>query len=162
MDFGTILGLLSGVGIILLGILRQDGDVGWFWSLNSFIIVLGGTIAASMVNYPMKNILGLFSVVKNVFSSDENDYQGIIEEIVEKGEKARKNGVLSLEADFVGHEAFFINSLDTISNTKSEELIKTFYPESEIKKDLEDYETLISVEKAIKLLGWDPQATWRK
>ena len=41
MDFGTILGLIAGVGIIFLGILRQDGDVAWFWSLNSFIIVLG-------------------------------------------------------------------------------------------------------------------------
>tara|TARA_Y100001960_G_scaffold172168_1_gene180465 strand:+ start:1192 stop:2112 length:921 start_codon:yes stop_codon:yes gene_type:complete len=77
-------------------------------------------------------------------------------------EESARACVLSLEADFFGHEAFFINSLDTISNTKSEELIKTFYPESEIKKDLGDYETLISVDKAIKLLGWDPQATWRK
>ena len=52
--------------------------------------------------------------------------------------------------------------LDTISDKRSVELIKTFYPESEIKKDLGDYETLISVEKAIKILGWNPQATWRK
>ena len=77
MDFGTILGLLSGVGIIFLGILRQDGDVQWFLSVNSFIIVLGGTFAAAMVNYPLKNIVGLFSVVKNVFSNEENDYQEI-------------------------------------------------------------------------------------
>ena len=44
---------------------------------------------------PLKNIIGLFSVLKNAFTSEEHDYQGIIGEIVEKGEKARKNGVLS-------------------------------------------------------------------
>ena len=65
MDFGTILGLLSGIGIIFLGILRQDGDLGWFMNINSIIIVFGGTIAAAMVNYPLKNIIGLFSILKN-------------------------------------------------------------------------------------------------
>ena len=58
MDFGTILGLLSGVGIIFLGILRQDGDLSWFMNINSIIIVFGGTVAAAMVNYPLKNIIG--------------------------------------------------------------------------------------------------------
>ena len=85
MDLGTILGLLSGVGIIFLGILRQDGDLGWFMNINSIIIVFGGTIAAAMVNYPLKNIIGLFSVLKNAFTSEEHDYQGIIGEIVEQG-----------------------------------------------------------------------------
>ena len=127
MDFGTILGLVAGVGIILLGILRQDGDVAWFWSLNSFIIVLGGTIAASMVNYPIKNILGLFSVVKNVFSSDENDYQGIIEEIVEKGEKARKNGVLSLEADLKSIESTFLrNGIELAINERDPARLRNY------------------------------------
>ena len=127
MDFGTILGLIAGVGIIFLGILRQDGDVAWFWSLNSFIIVLGGTIAASMVNYPIKNILGLFSVVKNVFSSDENDYQGIIEEIVEKGEKARKNGVLSLEADLTSIESTFLrNGIELAINERDPARLRNY------------------------------------
>ena len=127
MDFGTILGLLSGVGIILLGILRQDGDVGWFWNINSLIIVLGGTIAAAMVNYPIKNILGIFSVVKNVFSSDENDYQGIIEEIVEKGEKARKNGVLSLEADLSSIESTFLrNGIELAINERDPARLRNY------------------------------------
>jgi len=127
MDFGTILGLFSGVGIILLGILRQDGDVGWFWSINSLIIVLGGTVAAAMVNYPIKNILGLFSVVKNVFSSDENDYQGIIEEIVEKGEKARKNGVLSLEADLSSIESTFLrNGIELAINERDPARLRNY------------------------------------
>ena len=127
MDFGTILGLLSGVGIIFLGILRQDGDVQWFLSVNSFIIVLGGTFAAAMVNYPLKNIVGLFSVVKNVFSNEENDYQAIIEEIVEKGEKARKNGVLSLEADLPSIESTFLrNGIELAINERDPARLRNY------------------------------------
>ena len=80
-----------------------------------------------MVNYPIKNILGLFSVVKNVFSSDENDYQGIIEEIVEKGEKARKNGVLSLEADLRYIESTFLrNGIELAINERDPARLRNY------------------------------------
>ena len=75
MDFGTLIGLFAGVGIIAIGVLRGGGDLYWFFSLNSVLIVFGGTLAAAMVNYPLKNILGLFGVLKNAFSSEEYDYQ---------------------------------------------------------------------------------------
>ena len=35
MDFGTLIGLLAGVGIIAIGVLRGGGDLYWFFSLNS-------------------------------------------------------------------------------------------------------------------------------
>ena len=69
MDFGTLIGLFAGVGIIAIGVLRGGGDLYWFFNLNSILIVFGGTLAAAMVNYPLKNILGLFGVLKNAFSS---------------------------------------------------------------------------------------------
>ena len=127
MDIGTILGLLSGVGIIFLGIIRQDGDVGWFMNSNALIVVIGGTLAAAMVNYPLKNIVGLFSVVKNVFTSEEHDYQGIIEQIVEKGEKARKNGVLSLEADLTSIESTFLrNGIELAINERDSARLRNY------------------------------------
>ncbi len=127
MDIGTILGLLSGVGIIFLGIIRQDGDVGWFMNSNALIVVIGGTLAAAMVNYPLKNIVGLFSVVKNVFTSEEHDYQGIIEQIVEKGEKARKNGVLSLEADLPSIESTFLrNGIELAINERDSARLRNY------------------------------------
>jgi len=127
MDIGTILGLFSGVGIIFLGIIRQDGDVGWFMNSNALLVVFGGTIAAAMVNYPLKNIFGLFSVVKNVFTSEEHDYQGIIEQIVEKGEKARKNGVLSLEADLPSIESTFLrNGIELAINERDSARLRNY------------------------------------
>jgi len=110
MDFGTAIGLLSGMGIIVVGVLRGGGDLYWFFNLNSIIIVFGGTLAATLVNYPLKHVLGLFKVFKNVFTGDNYDYLTTINELVEKGEKARKNGVLSLEADLPSIEDHFLKS----------------------------------------------------
>jgi len=127
MDFGTLIGLFAGVGIIALGVLRGGGDLYWFFSLNSVLIVFGGTLAAAMVNYPLKNILGLFGILKNAFSSEEYDYQGVIGELVEKGEKARKNGVLSLEADLPSIESTFLrNGIELAINERDPARLRNY------------------------------------
>ena len=127
MDFGTLIGLFAGVGIIAIGVLRGGGDLYWFFSLNSVLIVFGGTLAAAMVNYPLKNILGLFGILKNAFSSEEYDYQGVIGELVEKGEKARKNGVLSLEADLPLIESTFLrNGIELAINERDSARLRNY------------------------------------
>ncbi len=68
---------------------------------------------------------------------------------------------LAIEANFGGHEAFFINSEDTSADEPTEELIKKVYPEAEIRSPMPGNATAISVEKAKRILGWEPKATWR-
>jgi UDP-glucose 4-epimerase len=68
---------------------------------------------------------------------------------------------LAIEANFGGHEAFFINNEDTSADEPTEELIKQVYPEAEIRSPMPGHATAISVEKAKNLLGWKPKATWR-
>ena len=99
MDLGTVIGLIAGFSIITFGIINGDGNPANFINWNSVLIVLGGTIAATLVNYPLKVFLGVGSILKNAFTKGSYDYIETIEEIVEKAEKARKNGLLSLEGD---------------------------------------------------------------
>ncbi|MBT6707304.1 MAG: NAD(P)-dependent oxidoreductase [Chloroflexi bacterium] len=68
---------------------------------------------------------------------------------------------LAIEADFGGHEAFFINQEDTAVDEPTESLIKQLYPEAEIRTPMPGNTSAISVEKAKRLLGWQPKATWR-
>ena len=44
-------------------------------------------------------VTNTFSIVKNVFQGEDYDYSGVIDEVVQKATKARKDGLLSLEAD---------------------------------------------------------------
>ncbi len=127
MDLGTAIGLIAGVAIIGLGVIRNGGDIYWFYNLNSILIVLGGTFSATLVNYPIRNVLNIFRVVKNVFTSEDFNYQNMINQIVEKAEKARKNGVISLEADLPSIEdSFFRNGIELAINERDSGLLRTY------------------------------------
>jgi len=76
-------------------------------------------------------------------------------------EEAARACVLALEVDFGGHEAFFINGEDTSTDEPTESLVKSLYPDAEIRTPMPGNATAISVEKAKRLLGWEPKATWR-
>ena len=89
-DLGTLLGLFAGVSIIFIGIKQSGGSLYWFFNLNSILIVVGGTFAATMVNLPLKALKNLPKILGNVFRADDADYNSIIEEIVLKAQKAKK------------------------------------------------------------------------
>ena len=126
-DLGTIIGLLTGSGIIVVGILTGGGELYWFFNFNSLLIVVGGTFAATMVNLPLKAVKNSFSILKNVLKGEDYDYSGIIEEVVQKATKARKDGLLSLEADLGSmRDGFFKNGIELAINERDAKRLRTF------------------------------------
>ncbi len=126
-DLGTLIGLFAGITIVIIGILNSGGKLFWFISFNSILIVVGGTLAATMVNLPLKAVKNLFNILKNVFKGEDYDYVGIINEIVEKAQKARKDGLLSLEADLSNmREGFFKNGIELAINERESSRLRTF------------------------------------
>lgn len=126
-DLGTAIGLLAGFGVIAVGVLRGGGDLYWFFNLNAIVIVLGGTIAATLVNYPLQNVLTLFEAFRPVFTRENVDYLEMIGELVDKAEKARREGVLSLEADLNQIEDKFLrNGIELAINEKDAGRLRTF------------------------------------
>jgi chemotaxis protein MotA len=126
-DLGTLIGLLAGIGIIILGIISAGGKIAWFWNFNSILIVLGGTFAATMVNLPLKAVTNIFNILKNVFRAEDYNYTGIIEEVVKKATKARKDGLLALEADLSTMEdGFFKNGIELAINERDTKRLRTF------------------------------------
>lgn len=75
--------------------------------------------------------------------------------------EAARACVLAIEVEFGGHEAFFINSEDTSADEPTEELIAKVYPGAEIRSPMPGHATAISVDKAKRILGWEPKITWR-
>jgi chemotaxis protein MotA len=63
------------------------------------MIVLGGTLGAVMVTTPLKTLLRAVKYLGNVFFEEPEDPQEVIEEIIGYATKARKNSIMSLEAD---------------------------------------------------------------
>ncbi len=104
LDMGTFLGILSGVCLIVLAILR-GGDPGVFLNLNSALIVLGGTIATTFIAFPFKRIMGMVPVVINAFKPDVYQPAEYVEDIMALATKYRTGGMKQLESE----EAFLDN-----------------------------------------------------
>ncbi len=68
---------------------------------------------------------------------------------------------LGLEADVSGAEAFIIAANDTVMNRPSRDLMAEIYPGVPVKDSVSEYGTLLGIDKARDLLGFDPGFSWR-
>ncbi len=68
---------------------------------------------------------------------------------------------LALEKDVPGAEAFLVAAADTCMTQTNAELMAKFYPDVPMRGEVSDHETLLSIEKARRLLGYDPTHSWR-
>ena len=96
MDISTLAGIIAGTVFIIVGIL-VSGNLGSYYDLPSIMIVLGGTIAATMISYPFNRLVKFTQVTKKLFLTTEDKPQDIISRIIELANVARKEGLLALE-----------------------------------------------------------------
>lgn len=98
MDIASVLGILSAFGLLGVAIFAQ-GNFAVFFNLNAFLIVIGGTFGALLINYPIKEIVKVFRVVKKAFFYHDDDMLEMIPHMVRFARLARKNGVLALDKE---------------------------------------------------------------
>ncbi len=102
MDLATLLGLVSGIGVIL-GAILVGGSLVLFVNVPSIIIVLGGTVAATLIKFPLSTFLGAFKVAMRAFSSKADNPNVLIKEALNLSQVARKSGLLALENEKIGN-----------------------------------------------------------
>ncbi len=98
MDIASIIGVVSGMGFIL-GTILLGGSIMMFVNIPSILIVVGGTLASTMVGYPLSDFLTVFKVAMKIFIFKIQPAEEIITNLVEISNKARKGGLLSIEGD---------------------------------------------------------------
>ncbi|HIJ55058.1 MAG TPA: motility protein A [Deltaproteobacteria bacterium] len=98
MDLATILGIVSAFGLVIIAIV-MGGGIGLFINIPSLMIVVGGTLGATMINYPLKDVLRAISIVKNAFIASRSAPEDIVKQFVDFGGKARREGILALESE---------------------------------------------------------------
>ena len=97
MDKTTIPGIAFGIGMILLGQHLEGGHASGLLELSAFLIVVGGTIGAVMVSYPLSEVIGGVKGAKIAIGEKKNDIVPLMAQIVELATVARRDGVLALE-----------------------------------------------------------------
>ena len=68
---------------------------------------------------------------------------------------------LAVESELTGFEAFVVANADTVMERDSADLVAEEFPGVEVRRPLEGTETLLSIDKARRLLGFEPQHSWR-
>jgi len=67
----------------------------------------------------------------------------------------------ALELDATGYDVFIVANADTCMSTPSAELAALVFPGVELRRPVEGTETLLSIEKARRVLGYEPEHSWR-
>ena len=79
-----------------------------FLSLESIMIVVGGTLAGTMISYSWEKLAKLPSLIRVIFSRSTMESDEIIDLLVGFAEKARREGLLALEQDVMEVEDDFL------------------------------------------------------
>src|SRR5665647_2119321 len=97
MDIATGLGLLAGA-IVLVSLIMMGGDLRMFLDMHAFIVIFGGSFAATLIRFPLASIFhGLPLGAKFAFSLRRMSQRDLVDELAGLAEIARKSGPVGLE-----------------------------------------------------------------
>jgi len=82
MNSSTLLGILFGAVLVVTSVYLSADQPGLFLNLPGLLIVVGGTIAATFISYPMKELRNLYRSFRLIWRHHEFNTDGEIEEIV--------------------------------------------------------------------------------
>lgn len=99
MDLATIIGMLLAWGALIGSLVMEGGELKALINLPAALLVFGGTVGAATVSFRMSQIMGLPGVLAQAFREKTYDLAEVIAMMVGFAEKARREGLLTLEEE---------------------------------------------------------------
>lgn len=99
MDLASIIGLAGGWFAIIASIFISGNSVVTYMDLPSVFMTVFGSYMALMLNYSMKDTLGIFKVMGKIFKVPDFGELKVVESLLSLSERARREGILSLEEE---------------------------------------------------------------
>lgn len=125
MDFSTLAGIMSGLGLVVLSIFLSAVEPGIYINLPGLIIVIGGTIAATLVSFPTHELRKSSKALVNVFRYTEYSIRDDIVEIAQAA-RFRRHGNLALIEERLSkiENPFLRTSIQlVVDNTSADEIV---------------------------------------
>lgn len=94
----NIFGLMIFVALFFIGF-KLGGNTGLYMNLSGFLIVIGGTMGATLLSYHMNRIEILFKVLRTAYGRETKDPGEVVKILVNLAVKRRVKGVLALQDD---------------------------------------------------------------
>jgi len=96
MDITTFFGIIAGVALIL-GAILLGGSLETFINIPGFMIVMGGTLAAISINYPLNEIIQSHFAAYKIFALRRHREIDVVNTMVKIADISRREGLLALE-----------------------------------------------------------------
>lgn len=115
MDRGSLIGLGLALAAILGGQVMEGGHIGLFVQPTAFVIVMGGTLAAVLLHYPLPVFMQGVRMARWAFRPPEPEAGSLIRRVVQWAHTARQDGLLALERHVsITHDPFQKSSLQLL------------------------------------------------
>ena len=126
MDKGTIAGILLAIGGIVAGLLLEGGNLGQIVQPTAAMIVFGGTLGAILIQFPLSVVIASFKDLAKVVFVRGEKAQAVIAQLIVFANKARRQGIVSLDADIEAITEPFLKKalMLAVDGTEPEQLRK--------------------------------------
>jgi len=140
VDKSSFMGVIVGLGGIMLGLLLEGGKLSQVIQPTAAIIVFGGTLGAVLLQYPMPVVASAFRRLIQVFLERKLDPQQTVQQLVIFANKARRYGMISLDADLPSLSDPFLKRalMLAVDGSEPQELRKTMQLEIDNQAEYED------------------------
>jgi len=140
MDKASIGGVLLAVVGIVAGLLLEGGNLGQIFQPTAAMIVFGGTLGAVLLQFPLSTVIDAVQRLTHVFLHPREQNLQLIEQLVAFANKARRSGVVSLDADLQTIEEPFLRQALTLAvdGTEPAELRKIMSLSMDTRSEGED------------------------
>src|SRR5271165_7647300 len=108
VDKSSFAGLAVGVGGVIAGLLLEGGRISQILQPTAAMIVFGGTLGAVMLQFPLPVVGSAFRRLANVFFERKLDPHQVVRQLVVFANKARRDGIVSLDSDLNGIDDPFL------------------------------------------------------
>ena len=116
MKIISMLGIPLGIVVLLIGLRMSTDNLSMFLDNPSLFIVIGGTLAASIITYRLDRILVLLKIFfKHISGANNIDYTQLVKEIILIGEAYRKGSTIESQMGKV-KDHFLKESLGLIAD----------------------------------------------
>jgi len=125
MDLTTLLGLVVAWGAVLVSVMIEGGNLSSLWNLPAFLIVVGGTIGATIVGLPLGRAREVPNILIQAFIGRRVDSSGVMAVLLDFIRRARRDGILALEGEIETLDNEFLrSSLQLVIDGTSQELLQ--------------------------------------
>jgi len=126
VDKSSLGGIFLALGGILAGLLLEGGNLRQILQPTAAMIVFGGTLGAVMLQFPLPVVVQAIRRLGSVFFNPKTSPQTTIQRLVKFAQKARREGIVSLDSDLPDIDDPFLKKSLTLAvdGTEPDELRK--------------------------------------